>query len=63
MESELTPIDASKLIEEKLTAASGKSLLVQRDPNCSGHESIKIVSDEDSVQVPQYKTELKSELI
>ena len=43
MESELTPIDASKLIEEKLTAASGKSVLVQRDSNCSDHASIKTI--------------------
>ncbi len=42
----VTPIDASKSIEEKLTAASGKPLLVHRDPNCSGHATIKIASDD-----------------
>ncbi len=58
----MTPIDASKLIEEKLTAASGKPLLVQRDANCSGHASIKIASDDDPAHVLRYKPELESEL-
>jgi hypothetical protein len=36
----VTPTDAAKSVEEKLMAASGKSVLVQRDPNCSGHIAI-----------------------
>jgi hypothetical protein len=62
MESKLTPIDASKSIEEKLTAASGKPLLVQRDANCSGHASIKIASDDDAAHILRYKPEFESEL-
>ena len=58
----MTPIDASRLIEEKLAAASGKSVLMQRDPNCSGNASIKIASDEDTAHVLRYKPELESEL-
>lgn len=58
----MTPIDASKLIEEKLVAASGKSVLVQRDPKCSGHASIKIASDDEAAHVLRYKPELESEL-
>jgi hypothetical protein len=58
----VTPIDASKLIEEKLTAASGKPLLVQRDANCSGHASIKIASDDDPAHGLRYKPVLESEL-
>ncbi len=41
----MTPFEASKLIEEKLAAARGKAVLMQRDPNCSGHASIKIASN------------------
>lgn len=58
----MTPIDASKLIEEKQTAASDKPLLVQRDAKCFGHASIKIASDDDPAQVLLYKPELESEL-
>ena len=58
----MTPIAASKSIEEKLTAASGKPVLVQRDANCSGHASIKIASDDDAAHVLRYKPELESEL-
>ncbi len=58
----MTPIDVSRSIKEKLAAASGKSVLMQRDPNCSGHPSIKIASDEDSVHVLGYKPELESEI-
>jgi hypothetical protein len=58
----VTPIDASRLIEEKLAAASGKSVLMQRDPNCSGHASIKIASDEDSAHVLRYMPKHKSEI-
>jgi hypothetical protein len=58
----VTPFEASKLIEEKLAAASGKSVLMQRDPNCSGHASIKIASHEDSAHVLRYKPELEAEL-
>jgi hypothetical protein len=54
--------DACKLIEEKLAAASGKPVLLQRDPNCSGHASIKIASDDDAAHVLRYKPELESEL-
>jgi hypothetical protein len=46
----VTPIDASNLIEEKLVAASGKSVLVQRDPKCSGHGSGIAASDEKRAQ-------------
>jgi len=55
-------LDASKSIEEKLKAASGKPVLVQRDSNCSGHASIKIASDGDAAHVLRYKPELESEL-
>ena len=58
----MTPFDASKSIEEKLAAASGKSVLVQRDPKCSGHASIKIALDDDHAHVLRYKPELESEL-
>ncbi len=58
----MTPSNAYKLIEEKLAAASGKSVLVQRDPNCAGYASNKIASDEDSAHVLRYKPELESEL-
>ncbi len=58
----MNQFDACKLIEEKLTAASGKFVLVQRDPNCSGHASIKIASDDDAAHVLRYKPELESEL-
>jgi len=50
------------MIEEKLSTASDKSALVQRDPKCSGHASIKIASDDDPAHVLRYKTELESEL-
>jgi hypothetical protein len=46
----VTPIDASKMIEEKLVAASGKSVLVQRVPKCSGHGSGIAASDEKRAQ-------------
>jgi hypothetical protein len=52
----VTPIDASKSIEAKIPAASGKPVLVQRDPKCSGHASSKIASDEDPAQVQRYCT-------
>ncbi len=55
----MTPKDAAKSIEEKLKNASGKPVLVQRDPKCSGHASIKIASDEDSAHVLRYKPELE----
>jgi hypothetical protein len=58
----VTPIEAARLIEEKLAAASGKSVLVQRDPNCSGYASIKIASDSDSAHVLRYKPEFEAEL-
>ena len=58
----MTPTEASKSIEEKLTAASGKSVLAQRDSNCSGHASIKIASDDAPAHVLRYKPELESEL-
>ena len=45
------PAEAAKIIEEKLAAASGKSVLVQRDPKFSGHASIKIASDDDSAHM------------
>ena len=54
--------EAAKIIEEKLAAASGKSVLVQRDPKCSGHASIKIASDDDSAHMLRYKPELGCEL-
>jgi hypothetical protein len=58
----VTPTDATKSIEEKLAAASGKPLLVQRDSNCSGHASIRIASDEDPAHVLRYKPEFEPEL-
>jgi hypothetical protein len=58
----VTPIDAARQIEEKLTAASGKPILMQQDPNCSGHASIKIASEEDPAHVLRFKRELESEL-
>ena len=58
----MTPIDASKLIKEKLAAASGKPVLALRDPNCSGHASIKIAYDNDAAHVLRYKPELEFEL-
>lgn len=58
----MNPIDASNVIEEKLTAASGKPLLMQLDPKCSGHASIKIASDDAPAHVLRYKPELESEL-
>jgi hypothetical protein len=58
----VTPTDAAKSVEEKLMAASGKSVLVQRDPNCSGHASIKIASDEGAAHVLRFKPEFESEL-
>jgi len=45
----VNPFDAAKLIEGKLTAASGKPVLVHGDPQCPGHASIKIASDDGSV--------------
>ncbi len=58
----MTPIEASKSIEEKLTAASGKPVLVQRDPNCSGHASINIASADDAAHVLRYKPAFEPEL-
>lgn len=58
----MNQFDACKIIEEKLAAASGKSVLTQRDPKCSGHASINIASDDDPAHVPRYKPELESEL-
>ena len=58
----MIPIDASKLIEEKLTAASGKPVLVHRDPNLDGHASIKIASDDAPAHLLRYKPEFESEL-
>lgn len=58
----MTPNEAAKLIEEKLAAASGKPVLVQKDLNCSGHASIKIASDDGPAHVLRYKPELESEL-
>lgn len=51
------------MIEENLSTASGKSVLVQRDPKCSGHASIKIASDDDPAHFLRYKPELESELL
>lgn len=42
--------------------SSGTPLLLQRDPSCSGHASIKIASDGDPAHVLRYKPELKTEL-
>jgi hypothetical protein len=56
------PIDASKLIKEKPTSASGKPLLVHRDPNFAGHVSIKIASDDAPAHLLRYKPEFESEL-
>jgi len=50
-----SPVVAARIIAEKLTAASGKPVLVQRDANCSGHASIKIASDSDAAHVLRYK--------
>ena len=58
----MSQLDACKLIEEKLGAASGKPVLMQRDPNCSGHASIKITSDDDSAHVLRFKPEFEAEL-
>lgn len=58
----MTPIDASKLIEEKLTAASGKPVLIHPDLNFAGHASIKIASDDDPAHLLRYKPEFESEL-
>ncbi len=57
----MNQFDACKSIEEKLTAASGKSVLLQRDPNYSGHASIKIASNDDAAHVLRYKPELEAE--
>ena len=57
-----TPQEASKSIEEKLTAASGKPVLVHRDANFSGHASIKIASDDSPAHLLRYKPEFESEL-
>lgn len=62
MDKLVTPIDAFPLIEEKLTAASGKPVLVQRDLNCSGYASIKIALDDDAAHVLRYKPEFEAEL-
>ena len=58
----MTPSDAAKLIEGKLTAASGKPLLVHGDPKCPGHASIKIASDDAPAHLLRYKPEFESEL-
>ena len=58
----MTPIDASKLIEEKRTAASGQPVLVHRDPNFAGHASIKIASEDSPAHLLWYKPEFESEL-
>jgi hypothetical protein len=58
----VNPIDASKSIEAKLTAASGKPVLVHRDPNFAGHASIKIASDDSPAHLLRYKPEFESEL-
>ncbi len=43
-----------------LTTASGEPALVQRDPNCFGHASLKVAFGDASVHVPQYEPELES---
>lgn len=58
----MTPREATKSIEEKLAAASGKSVLVHQDPNCPGHASIKIASDDAPAHLLRYKPEFESEL-
>ncbi len=58
----VTPIEAAKLIEEKLSAASGKPVLVHRDPNFAGHASIKIASEDAPAHLLRYKPEFESEL-
>ena len=58
----VTPFDASKSIEVKLAAASGRSVLVQRDQECSSRASIKIALDDDHAHVLRYKPELESDL-
>ena len=58
----MTPIDASKLIEEKLTAASGKPVLIHPDPNFAGHASISIASDDAPAHLLRYKPEFEAEL-
>lgn len=62
MNTNQTQESASESIKGRLESISSKPLLVQRDPNCSGHASIKIASDEDSAHVLRYKPELESEL-
>ena len=58
----MNQFDACKLIEEKLAAASGKPVLVHRDPNFAGHASIKIASDDSPAHLLRYKPEFEAEL-
>lgn len=58
----MNQFDASKSIEARLTAASGKPVLVHGDPKCPGHASIKIASDDSPAHLLRYKPEFESEL-
>jgi hypothetical protein len=58
----VTPTETAKLIEEKLAAASGKPVLVHRDPNFAGHASIAIAMDDAPAHLLRYKPEFESEL-
>lgn len=58
----MTPTEVAKLIEEKLAEASGKPVLVHRNPDFAGHASIKIASDDAPAHLLRYNPEFESEL-